>query len=75
MRIVVCLQVAETLAAFISAGFWLISARANAPLMTWSGIGDLRKFLNRVSRYNFVAALFAAITAILAGLVTMLEVA
>ena len=75
MRWIAWLQDAEIISAFISAGFWLLSAKANAPLMTWAGIGDLPAFLNKVSRYNFVAALFAGLSAMLAALVTVLQVA
>ena len=33
--------------------------------MTWIDVSDLPEFLNRVSRYNRVAAVFTALTAIL----------
>jgi len=36
--------------------------------MTWIDISDLPEFLNRVSRYNRVAAVFTALTAILTAL-------
>ena len=61
------LQIGSSVTAFVSAIFWFLSAYANVPLMSWAGIGELPKFLSRVSRYNFIAALFAAFAAILAG--------
>jgi hypothetical protein len=75
MRWIDWLQDAEILSAFISAAFWLLSAKANAPLMTWAGVGDLPAFLSQVSRYNFVASMFAGLAAILAALARTLHVA
>jgi hypothetical protein len=65
---VICLRAAAGLASFLSAIFWGFSAWASAPPTTWEKIGELPAFLNRVSRYNFVAALFAALATFLAGI-------
>lgn len=61
------------IAAFISSVFWLLSARVSAPMMTFSGIGELPKYFNRVGRYNFLAAIFAAVSAMLTGIASLLQ--
>jgi hypothetical protein len=66
------LQIGVSLTALGSAVFWLRSARASAPLMTWAGIGDLPAFLRRVIRYNLIAAIFAGASGILTGIATIL---
>jgi len=62
------LQIGAVLAALTSAAFWFLSARAKSPPMTWAGVGNLPKFLQRMSRYNLIASLFAFASAILIGI-------
>ncbi len=68
-----CLQIVSAGAALMSAVFWGWSAMANVPaFMTYEGLGNLPKLLRKVSKLNMIAAVFAAVSALAAGLGTLL---
>ena len=68
-------QFGSAVAAFIAAWFWYRSAQESAPPppMTWEGIGDLKPWLDSTMRQNRNAAIFAGLSALLAGISLLLD--
>ena len=71
MNIVVWLQTASAICAFVAAWFWFRSATGKAPETSYQNIGRLPRWLNQAARYNRWAALFAGVSAVFAGMATL----
>lgn len=66
------LQIGSAGCAFVAAGLWWWSALGDAPPMTFDRIEDVQGWLNQAAQRNRWAAGFAGLSALLAGIATLL---
>jgi hypothetical protein len=65
-------QLGSAVTALLAAWFWFRSARERAPPMTYEGIERLQSWLDGAVSANRWAASFAAASALLAGIGTLI---